>query len=296
MKVPGINLPDVSISTGMSGDEMALVLQDSNLVLRALSDILSVDQKLPRVIAQSNIPFLIMPGDGAANGCQFTGTNGAFTLSAAILANTGSILSGCYAYFSSSFGGSSLPAGWYWTEFDTGSDTTGIVYSETYTTGAPRRPVTRTAITPNLSGWVTATTNEVTGPQGFLLSGAALGENGSLNVKMHQCGSTAGTKTFRVRADDSGTTVLVLSGTSAAPVLYSDHYIQCMASISRKFIGRSDSTAYTGLGSPSALIAATGIIEVDTSIDRLLSISLRGSTNLAAPVLVGAAITSTYGA
>jgi len=44
MKVPGINLADVRISTGMSGDEMALVLQDSNLVLRELSNILSVDQ------------------------------------------------------------------------------------------------------------------------------------------------------------------------------------------------------------------------------------------------------------
>ena len=173
MKVPGINLADVSISTGMSGDEMALVLQDSNLVLRQLSDVLGVDQSVPKSIARINIPFLIMPGDGAANGCQFTGSGGAFTLSAAINANIYYSLDGCFVYFSAGFGGSSLPAGWYWTEFS--SDTAGTVYAETYQGGVVKRPNSKTAITPSLSGWVTGTTNEIVGPQGIELPASCLG-------------------------------------------------------------------------------------------------------------------------
>lgn len=243
-----------------------------------------------QVIAQVGIPFLIMPGDGAANGCQFTGSGGAFTLSAAIIANLGASLAGCYAYFSAGFGGSSLPAGWYWTEFS--SDTTGRVYAETYTTGIPRRPATKTDIATNLSGWVTATTNEVKGPQGFVLPGTALGKNGNLQVFAGQSGSTSGNKTFRSYVD---TTVVSMTGLSTSPNVDTLHLVTCADSNTEKHLGRTLNTGPTGVGVAGTSYSSTNYVSVDTSIQQSMSVSLQGSTNVAAPVLLRALITATHG-
>ncbi|HMU31892.1 MAG TPA: hypothetical protein PKD43_17455, partial [Nitrospira sp.] len=116
----------------------------------------------PICIASIGVPFIIPPGDGSANGLQFTGSSGAFTLSAAILANSWNVLKGCWMYMPASFGGSTYPAGWYWAVFS--SDTAGILYTETYVSGRPARPATQTPFSTNLSGWLTTTTAEVTGP------------------------------------------------------------------------------------------------------------------------------------
>jgi hypothetical protein len=242
------------------------------------------------VIAQVGIPFLIMPGDGSANGCQFTGSGGAFTLSAPILANLGASLVGCYAHFSASFGGSSLPAGWYWTEFS--SDTAGIVYAETYTSGKASRPATKTAITPNLSGWVTATTNEVVGPQGFVLPGTALGKNGNLQIFVGQSGSTSGNKTFRSYVD---TTAVSMTGLSTSPNVDTLHLVTCADSTTEKHLGRTLTTGPTGVGIAGTSYSSTNYVSVDTSIQQSMSVSLQGSTNVAAPVLLRALITATYG-
>lgn len=241
-----------------------------------------------QVVAQVNIPFLIMPGDGAANGCQFTGTNGTFTLSAAIIANIGTSLAGCYAYFSANFGGSSLPAGWYWTEFS--SDTAGIVYAETYTTGMPRRPATKTAITPNLSGWVTATTNEVVGPQGFILP--TLGKNGNVQILIGQTGSTTGTKSHRAMI---GSTVVAASGSTGSPTIETLHIVTCTDSNTEKCLGRINASAFAGVGKESSLWATANQVSVDTSGNTEMRISLQQSTNVATPILLRSLITATYG-
>lgn len=245
---------------------------------------------MSRTIAQCNIPFLIMPGDGSANGCQFTGTNGAFTLLAAIIANIGASLAGCYAYFSAGFGGSSLPAGWYWTEFS--SDTAGIVYAETYTSGKVSRPATKTAITPNLSGWVTATTNEIVGPTGFVLPGTALGKNGILELFLSQAGSTTGTKSYRMQLD--GTNVFQNGGT-ASPVGDSLHTATCTDSVSEKQLSRTSPNAYGSLGAATTNFAAANRVSIDTSIDRTVSLSLQQSTNVSTPVLMRFSLKATYG-
>ncbi len=242
------------------------------------------------VIAVSTIPFLIMPGDGAANGCQFTGTNGIFTLSAAILANCRSALDGCYCYFSAGFGGSSLPAGWYYTEFF--SDTDGVVYAETYTSDVPRRPAAKTPITPNLTGWVTATTNEITGPTGFILPGAALGKNGWLSMLLGYFGSSAGTKTYRVYANS----VMIGSvGSTTSPISESLLGLNCKDSNNKKSMLRYSSSASAGIAAASASYAAAFNTDVDTSVDCTISITLQQSTNVATPVLVRSLITATYG-
>ncbi len=242
------------------------------------------------VIAVSTIPFLIMPGDGAANGCQFTGTNGAFTLSAAIIASIGTSLAGCYAYFSANFGGSSLPAGLYWTEFS--SDTAGIVYAETYTGGTPRRPTTKTSITPNLSGWVTATTNEVVGPQGFLLPGTALGKNGNIQVLVGQVGSIVGTKTYRAKLD---ATNIVSTVTAGSPVGETIHTITCMDSTTKKLLGRASTALNTGVAFFVTTYSTGNLADIDTSVDQYLSFSLQQSTNMATPILTRAVVVATYG-
>ena len=242
------------------------------------------------VIAVSNIPFLIMPGDGSANGCQFTGTNGAFTLLAAIIANIGTSLAGCYAYFSANFGGSSLPAGWYWTEFS--SDTAGIVYANTYTSGTPRRPVTKTPISTNLTGWVTGTTSETVGPTGFVLPGSALGKSGILELFLSQAGSTTGTKSYRMQLD--GTNVFQ-NGGSTIPVGESLHTATCTDSVSEKQLGRTSAGSYGSLGVATTVFAAANRVSIDTSIDRTVSLSLQQSTNVSTPVLMRFSLKATYG-
>jgi hypothetical protein len=60
-------------------------------------------------IAAIGTPFVILPGDGAAVGMFFTGTAGAFTLSAAIMANAWNALKGCWCYLPANFGGKTYP-------------------------------------------------------------------------------------------------------------------------------------------------------------------------------------------
>lgn len=243
-----------------------------------------------QLIAAIGIPFVIMPGDGAANGCQFTGTNGTFTLSAAIIANIGTSLAGCYAYFSANFGGSSLPAGWYWTEFS--SDTAGIVYAETYTSGKVSRPTTKTAITPNLSGWVTGTTNEVVGPTGFVLPGGALGKNGKLSFNAKLAGSTTGNKTYRLKIAN---TTVVTTGTSTSPVGETLNNITCVDSHTDKNCGRSTNTASSGVGSYTTAYVSASFVQVDTSVDCVATISLQNSSNVGGIVLLSSDVVATYG-
>jgi hypothetical protein len=247
-------------------------------------------QNVEVAIFQSNIPILIMPGDGGANGCSFSGTAGAFTLSAAIIANIGASLSGCYAYFSASFGGSSLPAGWYWTEFS--SDTAGIVYANTYSGGTPRRPVTKTPISVNLSGRITATTNEVVAFTGIRCPANAIGKNGSIKALLGQTGSVSGTKSFKVMLE---TTVIVATGTSTSPTIDSLHIITCEDSHTNKILGRSVSTAQTGVTQESAFWGAANRVSVNTAVDTNLSVSLQQSTNISTPILFRLYITTTYG-
>jgi len=243
-----------------------------------------------KVIAQSNIPFLIMPGDGAANGCQFTGSGGAFTLSAAILANSGKLLTSCYAYFSESFGGSSLPAGWYWTEFS--SDTEGIVYAETYTSGNALRPTTKTALTPNLSGWVTGTTNEVVGPNGFILPAGCLGKNGSLTQCASMAGSLSSEKRFTCKI---GSNYVYRLCPNSSPVGESMFVMSCKDSHTEKFCGRSGTGAPTGYGIFGTAIATAWTFSVDTSQDVTLDYGLQQVTSTAGVIVTRFDAVATYG-
>jgi hypothetical protein len=243
------------------------------------------------VVATVGIPFLIMPGDGAASGCQFTGAAGAATLSAAIIANIGTSLSGCYVYLSDNFGGLTISSGWFWAEFST--DTALIVYNNRYTTGTPRVPTTKTPFATNLTGWVTAPTTEITGPTGFILPSEALGKNGTLQVFIRQCGSTSGTKTFKLR--NAASDIFINTGSTTNPVVETLHTICCCDSTSRKILGRTTTSVPTGVQSAINAYLAVNVINSETENGAVFSFTLQQSTNVLGTILLNAYITATYG-
>jgi len=238
------------------------------------------------VIAASNIPFLIMPGDGAANGCQFTGTAGDFTLSAAIITGSGAhFAAGAYAYFPTGFGGSSRPAGFYWVEFS--SDTAGKVYANTYNqVGTPQRPISNAVFSENLTGWNTAPTTEITAISDILLPGGSLGTNGRMLANFHHLGSTSGTKTIRLR--DSATTVWVSSVTTSNSVFENSFEIICIASNTVK-------KRHSYFGSLTNSVSPAPFTGVSTEGNQFLSLSLQQSANTSCACLDSFQILANYG-
>ncbi len=244
---------------------------------------------VPRQVALSAIPFLIPPGDGSSVGLQFTGSAGAFTLSSAIMAGLGSMLNGCFMYMPDNFCGSGYPAGWYWAAFST--ETAGTLYTNTYLSGIPNRPGTPTAFPSNLSGFLTTTTSEVTGPNGYVLYGGSIGKNGSLNMSIRVSGNNVNSHAFRVYLGSTSLWSMVgIYSSPIAEILLSARNqgiesIQCCS--------RTGSIVGMGVFSSSA---EGGYKTVNTGIDNLLSISLQNAVNTACAVLMHANVTCTYGA
>ena len=240
-------------------------------------------------IATIGTPFAILPGDGAVNGMFFTGTAGAFTLSAAILTNAWNALKGVWCYLPANFGGFTYPAGWYWAVFS--SDTAGILYNTTYTSGRPIRPTSPTPFADNLSGWLTQTTSEVTGPTGFTLAGGSLGRNGSLRTYLRATGNATGTKTFRAYL---GSTVIFGAAPAGSPTI--DYCMSVVNQGSETLQTAAPVNAPIGIGFTSVSFAAGNYITVDTTVDQVFSMSLQISANTASAVLLNASSTVTYGA
>lgn len=246
---------------------------------------------IPRQVLVSGIPFVIPAGDGAAVGLQFTGSAGAFTLSAAILNNLWNALKGCWMYMPASFGGSAYPSGWYWAVFS--SDTAGILYTDTYTSGTPKRPASPTAFPSNLTGWLTTTTSEITGPTGFVLPGGSMGPNGSLKSHLRLSGNATGNKNFRMYAGSS----LIGFANSITTLPNSEILISAcnQGRIDSQVVSRS--VAVPGVGAVAGSVAVAGeATAVDFAADQTLSISLQISTTSACAVLLHADTTCTYGA
>ena len=248
-------------------------------------------RETPLTIASIGVPFIIPPGDGAAVGLQFTGTAGAFTLSAAILTNAWNALKGCWMYLTASFGGSTCPAGWYWAVFS--SDTAGIVYTDTYVSGKPVRPSSPVAFSIDLTGRLTSTTSEVTGPTGFVLPGGSMGPNGSLKSHLRLSGNATANKNFRMYAGSS----LIGFANSITTLPNSEILISAcnQGSIASQVVSRS--VAVPGVGAVAGSVAVAGeATAVDFAADQTLSISLQISTTSACAVLLHADTTCTYGA
>ena len=244
----------------------------------------------PLNVASIGVPFVLPPGDGAANGLQFTGSAGAFTLSAAILNNAWNVLKGCWIYLPASFGGSTYPAGWYWAVFS--SDTAGILYTETYVSGKATRPATQTPFSTNLSGWLTTTTSEVTGPTGFLLPAGFMGESGVLKSHLRCLGNATANKIFRIYL---GSTIVTHVGSATTNPDFELIVSSANQGVANQQIN-SRQAAPTGVGAAGATFSVgTESSSADTSVDQIYSISLQISTTSACAILMHADATVTYG-
>ena len=243
----------------------------------------------PQQIAAIGVPFCILPGDGSTTGLQFTGSAGAFTLSAAILTNAWNALKGCWCYMPSGFGRSGYAAGWYWAVFS--SDTAGVLYSDTYVSGRVTRDFSPTAFPVNLSGWLTQTTAEITGPAGFTLVGGAMGPSGVVKTHWRIIGNTTSTKTFK---EYLGLTLVATMGISTNPVT------EILTSIFNQGDQQkqvtSTANAQPGVGTANATFTASSSAAVATDVDQTISFSLQVAANTACAILLHADVTVTYGA
>ena len=241
-------------------------------------------------IAAIGTPFVILPGDGAAVGMFFTGTAGAFTLSAAILTNAWNALKGCWCYLPANFGGKTYPAGWYWAVFS--SDTAGILYNNTYSSGIPTRPATLTPFSDNLAGWLTQTTAEVTGPTGFTLRGLSMGKNGSLKAHLRGLGNSTASKFYKIYL---GSTLVQYIQPVTTSVNWEMVVSTCNQGSDALQINSRQQTP-TGVGVAGTVMVGGESTSVDTSIDQNLSISMQISTTAACAILLHADVSVTYGA
>ena len=265
------------------------ILQGAGVVLGG-KDRNPVNSSGPCSIAVIGTPFAILPGDGAAVGMFFTGTAGAFTLSAAILTNLWNALKGCWCYLPANFGGKTYPAGWYWAVFS--SDTAGILYNNTYSSGVPARPATLTPFADNLTGWLTTTTAEITGPTGFVLPGGSMGKNGILTNHYRVSGNSVSSHT--VRGYVGSTAAILIGATSSNP--HNEGIVSVANQGSEVLQIGSRRADPTGVGVSGGSANALESSAVDTTVDQTLSMSLQITSTSAAVVLLFSRFSLTYGA
>jgi len=246
----------------------------------------------PQQIAAIGTPFVILPGDGSTTGLQFTGSAGAFTLSAAIMTGAWNALKGCWCYMPSGFGRTAYPAGWYWAVFS--SDTAGVLYTDTYVSGRPTRDFSPTSFPVNLSGWLTQTTSEVTGPTGFTLPGGSMGPSGVIKSHMRLLGNATSNKSYKLYV--GSTAVSWISPVTTSP--NEEIIVSSRNQGSQSLQYNSRVAGITGVGVAGASInGAPEYTSVDTSVDQNISISLQLSAlNTACAILMGADVSVTYGA
>lgn len=219
---------------------------------------------------QSGLSFVLLPGDGGANGLSFTGTRGVFTLSAAApMQYAVGYLRKCYCYLPAGAGGLAA-GGWYWCQMS--DDTNGEIFAETYVSGNPAFVSSPTALPNLIAGRITQTLNTVTGPN-FTLPGGAMGPNGILRASIGcRANNSATTKALRVLL---GSQVFLLNqATTTGNVTDSSSFTQnqgidSLQSAVSQWVGREHSSGVATLSSTDA----TGTT-VDTSIDQTVSMTL----------------------
>lgn len=244
----------------------------------------------PKTVLSIGTPFAILTGNGSTIGIFFTNSAGAFTLTAGvILTNLWNLLKGCWIYLPANFGGSTYSAGWYWAVFS--SDTDGILYTDTYVSGIPIRPVSPTPFPVDLTGWQISTTSEITGPTGFVLPGGSMGPSGNIKIHARGSGNLVATKSFRHYL---GATAIFTAQPTTNP---SYEYLVITANQgSESLQSNARVGASTGVGLNSATCLVAEASSIDTSADQAYSVSLQISTTSGSAVLLYSDVTVTYGA
>ena len=244
---------------------------------------------VPRMLWQSGMPFVLPAGDGGANGLNFTGTRGVFTLSAAILAGVSGMLGGCYLYLPAGAGGLGS-AGWRWAQFT--DDTNGEVFQETYVPGSGlptwlSSPTQQPSLT---AGRITQTISEIT-VASFTQTGGMLGPNGIIRgVLAQRANSSAGAKAFRCRL--GGITLNSNSATSTNNDLDFE-FIRQNAGVQTKQIGNRSATGWLG---SSFTTYSSDNSSVDTSVDQTVTFTMQLPANTDSAILIPRQYSVTYGA
>ena len=274
----GATLTASTVAAVIAADASRLILQQLYL------------QGMPKTILSCGVPFVMFGGNGSSAGLQFTGSAGAFTLSAAIMTSAFNLLAGgAYAYFPANFGGQTIAAGLRFVTMT--DDTHGTVYEDLYTSGQPTIPASPTPFGANLTGWLTQTTSEVTAISGFTLTGNSLGKNGLMMplVRM-MANNTAGAKYARVKI---GSTVVVSNGITTT-YLDTDmlHAVQAMGSSGRLLCTRNGPPGISG----SFTSYSSDVMAVDTSVDQPIVGTMQLGTNTDNLIVVFRSITAQYAA
>ncbi len=167
-------------------------------------------------VRKCGIPFILFAGDGGSNGLIFGGTgSGAFTLSAAVMANF--IPPNFYAYLPADQAYTGSAAGWYFGKMTT--TTAGTLYANVYdpTSGNVAEKVAASelvALPVTKLTRLTQSTSEVTFLQETMLP---IGTNGVITETIKAVGTaTAGTKTLQCRI---GSTSVYSFGWAASSVV-----------------------------------------------------------------------------
>lgn len=225
------------------------------------------------ILFQSGIWFGIFAGDGGANGFNFTGTRGVFTLSAAPIQYISAITRACYAYIPAGAGG--LAAGWYWCVMT--DDTNGEIFAETYTpgSGTPKYIASPTSLPNCTAGRITQTTAEIT-LNSFALPGGSMGPNGIWTADFAIRGSTsgAGNKLVRVRVGGQRT---FYSGSSNPVGDFSGWFQNQGIETRQTGVSHAASRAQITTSSMSTLDVSETLI--DTKVDQTVTVTAQTTLN-----------------
>ena len=257
------------------------------------------NREIGNPVLASGVPFRLFSGNGSNSGLQWSGLRGTFTLSAAIYtAHYYSQIVGGYAYLPANFGGTTIPAGWYFYKMT--SDTAGELYKDVYTSGIPMIPASPIPFGDSeiSAGWLTQTTAEVTAiniPSGF--KGNSMGPNGLFESILRLGGNSGNSgKYVRIRLGSSMVQGIMIYGTTLinGEALLTTRNQGVINSQSQ---GRSITNSNgNGVGAMTNLDSSTSRSTIDTSLTADLSVTMQLTANTDALLLYGVLSRITYGA
>ena len=276
-------------------DKIALSDSESSGILKwgSTADILQALYLLgmPLTIFQSAIPFFLLPGDGGTNGMTFTGGGGgAFTLSAAPMANLLGGLSGrgCYGYLPANAGNSGCAAGWYY--FIPSSDTAGTFYNDQYTGGQPQIVGSPTTFAGSPSGRITTPTSEITAISGINMT--PFGNNGEAEWKIGTAGdAVSSNKYFRLRL---GGTLALGNTPTTNPVSEMLLSLRNAGAQDIQVASRSNVSYVSGIGAGNSSINGN-FTAIDLSgATTAITMTMQLASNTGCMVLLSSSVTQKY--
>ena len=290
--VTSITLPDGSVLIPVGNVVSTDSRYESELVRSGcVSDDSLYLLGMPLTIFQSAIPFFLLPGDGGTNGMTFTGGGGgAFTLSAAPMANLLGGLSGrgCYGYLPDNAGNSGCAAGWYY--FIPSSDTAGTFYNDQYTGGQPQIVGSPTTFAGSPSGRITTPTSEITAISGINMT--PFGNNGEAEWKIGTAGdAVSSNKYFRLRL---GGTLALGNTPTTNPVSEMLLSLRNAGAQNIQVASRSNASYVSGIGAGNSSLNGN-FTEIDLSgATTAITMTMQLASNTGCMVLLSSSFTQKY--